>query len=422
LTTSDLKILVSCRICGGEFSKEALTLKDSPLANELAFSRADAFKAEKFPLQVVMCSICKHFQLKHIVTPDRLFSNYIYKSGTSNFFREHFKSLAKVISDTIEQGELRVVEIGSNDGILLDELKSLGIKCVGVEPSKQLTEECLERGLDVVHGFLNEELVKELIASRGQFDFVVGNNVFAHIDDLLGAFKCANQLLKTKGIFIFEVADFSKIREKGIFDSIYHEHMSFHTVTGLGLLAKLSEFAVEKFTYLESHGGSFRFFLKKGVGTGISPKIMEQIEKETSTGLNSPMILSQLQEDIARRRLAVSDFIEKRDKRRLLVGYGAPAKAVTFISEMELENVGITAILDDNISKQGRYLPSSGIPITSKEDLIDSLRKQKKDEEPIDFMIFPWNLGTELVSKLKAWAPKQSRVITFFPDLQVGYL
>jgi len=422
LTTSDLKILVSCRICGGEFSKETLTLKDSPLANELAFSRDDAFKAEKFPLQVVMCSICKHFQLKHIVNPDRLFSNYIYKSGTSNFFREHFKSLANFISNTKELDQLKVVEIGSNDGILLDELKSLGINCVGVEPSKQLTEECLARGLDVVHGFLNEELVKDLIASRGQFDLVVGNNVFAHIDDLLGAFKCANQLLKTEGIFIFEVADFSKIREKGIFDSIYHEHMSFHTVTGLGILAKLSDFAIEKFTYLESHGGSFRFFLKKGVGMGISPRIVEQIEKETSAGLDSPMILSQLQEDIARRRLAVRDFIKKRDKRRLLVGYGAPAKAVTFISEMELENAGITAILDDNLAKQGKYLPSSGIPITSKEDLIDNLRKSKKDGDPIDFMIFPWNLGTELVSKLKAWAPNQSRAIAFFPDLQIVYL
>jgi len=198
--------------------------------------------------------------------------------------------------------------------------------------------------------------------------------------------------------------------------------MSFHTVTGLGLLAELSEFAIEKFTYLESHGGSFRFFLKKGVGMSISPKIEEQIEKETSTGLDSSLILSQIQKDIDRRRIDVSDFIDKRDKRRILVGYGAPAKAVTFISEMELGNVGITAILDDNISKQGRYLPSSGIPITSKEDLIDSLRKLKRDEDPIDFMIFPWNLGTELVSKLKAWAPKQSRVITFFPDLQVDYL
>jgi 2-polyprenyl-3-methyl-5-hydroxy-6-metoxy-1,4-benzoquinol methylase len=416
---SDLKKLVSCRICGGEFSKETLVLNDSPLANELALSRAEALKAEKFPLQVVMCSTCKHFQLKHIVSPDRLFSNYIYKSGTSNFFQEHFKSLAKVIQGIKEGYQLKVLEIGSNDGILLDELKSLGMRCVGLEPSRQLVNECLERGLDVFHGFLNEDSVNELNKNRGAFDVVVGNNVFAHIDDLLGAFRCVNQLLETNGVFIFEVADFSQIRNKGIFDSIYHEHMSFHTVTGLQLLAEMGDFTIEKYSYVDSHGGSFRFFLKKGFGPSKSQEIRVQIEREATLGLNSSVVLSHVQENITRRRIAVSDFIQKREERRILVGYGAPAKAVTFISEMGLENAGIMTILDDNLSKQGRYLPSSGIPITSKEELIRNLRDLKKDEEPLDFMIFPWNLGAELVSKLKAWAPKQSRVITFFPELQV---
>ena len=416
---SELKTLVSCRICGGEFSIETLVLKDSPLANELASNRTEALRAETFPLQVVMCSTCKHFQLKHIVSPDRLFSNYIYKSGTSNFFRQHFKSLAKVIHGTRQGSQLKVLEIGSKDGILLDELKSLGIKCVGLEPSQQLVNECLERGLEVIHGFLTEDLVNDLNKNRGVFDVVVGNNVFAHIDDLLGAFRCVNQLLETNGVFIFEVADFSQIRDKGIFDSIYHEHMSFHTATGLQLLAEISDFTIENFSYVDSHGGSFRFFLKKGFGPIESQEILNQIEREAALGLNSPAVLSKLQQNIARRRIAVNDFIQNREKGRILVGYGAPAKAVTFISEMGLENVGIMAILDDNLSKQGRYLPSSGIPITSKEELIRKLRDLKKGEEPLDFMIFPWNLGAELVSKLKAWAPKQSRVITFFPELQI---
>jgi hypothetical protein len=147
--------------------------------------------------------------------------------------------------------------------------------------------------------------------------------------------------------------------------------------------------------------------------------ILDQIEREATLGLNSPVVLSQLQENIARRRIAVSDFIQNREERRILVGYGAPAKAVTFISEMGLENAGIMTILDDNLSKQGKCLPGSAIPITSKEELIRNLKDLKRDEEPLDFMIFPWNLGAELVSKLKAWAPKHSRVITFFPELQV---
>ncbi len=416
---SDLKTLVSCRICGGEFSDETLILKDSPLANELNLNRGEALLAEKFPLQVVMCSTCKHFQLKHIVSPDRLFSNYIYKSGTSSFFQEHFKSLAKVIQDTNEGYQLRVFEIGSNDGILLEQLKRLGINCVGLEPSHVLVRDCLDRGLDVIHGFLTKDLVGKLNNTRGLFDVVVGNNVFAHIDNLLEAFKCVNQLLESNGLFIFEVADFSQIRDKGIFDSIYHEHMSFHTVTGLQLLAEMSNFTIEKFSYLESHGGSFRFFLKKGFSPNEPQQILDQIEREAALGLNSSGVLGQLQKNIARRRIAVNDFIQRREEWRILVGYGAPAKAVTFISEMGLENAGIMTILDDNLSKQGKCLPGSAIPITSKEELIRNLKDLKRDEEPLDFMIFPWNLGAELVSKLKAWAPKHSRVITFFPELQV---
>ena len=419
MTISDLKTLISCRICGGEFSNETLLLKDSPLANELASNRIEALKAETFPLQVVMCSNCKHFQLKYIVSPDRLFSNYVYKSGTSSFFREHFKSLAKVIQDTNEGYQLRVFEIGSNDGILLEELKSLGINCVGLEPSHVLVKDCLEKGLDVIHGFLTIDLVGKLNKIRGVFDVVVGNNVFAHIDDLLEAFRCVNQLLDSNGLFIFEVADFSQIRDKGIFDSIYHEHMSFHTATGLQRLAEMSDFTIEKFSYVDSHGGSFRFFLKKGSGPIKPQQILDQIEREATLGFNSSVVLGQLQENIARRRIAVNDFIQRREEWRILVGYGAPAKAVTFISEMGLENAGIMTILDDNLSKQGKYLPGSAIPITSKEELIRNLRDLKKDGEPLDFMIFPWNLGAELVSKLKAWAPKHSRVITFFPELQI---
>ena len=416
---SDLKTLIACRICGGEFSNETLFLRDSPLANELASNRTEALKAEKFPLQVAMCSACKHFQLKHIVSPDRLFSNYVYKSGTSSFFREHFKSLAKVIQDSNKGYQLRVFEIGSNDGVLLEELRSIGINCVGLEPSHELVKECLEKGLEVIHGFLTKDLVSKLNASRGAFDFVVGNNVFAHIDDLLGAFRCVNQLLGSNGVFIFEVADFSQIRDKGIFDSIYHEHMSFHTVTGLQLLAEMSDFTIEKFSYVDSHGGSFRFFLKKGFGPIKRQQILDQIEREAILGLDSSVVLSQLQENIVRRRIAVNEFIQSREDRCILVGYGAPAKAVTFISEMGLENAGIMSVIDDNLSKQGRYLPSSGIPITSKEEFIRNLIDLKKHEEPLDFMIFPWNLGAELVSKLRAWAPKHSRVITFFPELQI---
>ncbi len=419
MNTSDLKTLDFCRICGGEFFAQSLNLEDSPLANELALSKVDALKAERFPLQVVMCSECKHFQLKHLVSQNRLFSNYVYKSGTSSFFRKHFSDLAQIIATNKSVNKLSVVEIGSNDGVLLYELRKLGISCLGVEPSNQLARECSDQGLDVIHGFLSEDLVNRILSDRGPVSVVVGNNVFAHIDDLLGAFRNVNALLDTDGLFIFEVADFAQISKKGIFDSIYHEHMSFHTVTGLRTLAQLSHFRIEDFTYLDSHGGSFRFFLRKMPGNQESKIVSERIEMETDMGLNSPLILEKISQDIAKRRIDVHQFLRERDKKSILVGYGAPAKAVTFISEMYLEEVEILAILDDNDAKQGKFLPGSAIPILSRESLLNRLSELGVYGTPIDFLIFPWNLGPELVTKLKSWSPRHSRIITFFPDIEV---
>lgn len=419
MSASDLKTLDFCRICGGDFFAHSLTLENSPLANELALSREDALKAERFPLQVVMCSKCNHFQLKHLVSQNRLFSNYVYKSGTSSFFRKHFSELAQIIATNKSITQISVIEIGSNDGILLDELSKLGISCLGVEPSNQLARECLDRGLDVIEGFLSEDLVKRILTDREPVNVVVGNNVFAHIDDLLGAFRNVNELLESDGLFIFEVADFAQISKKGIFDSIYHEHMSFHTVTGLKSLAQLSQFVIEDITYLDSHGGSFRFFLRKMPGNQESKIVSERIDMETKMGLNSPLILEKISQDITKRRIAVHQFLTERDKRSILVGYGAPAKAVTFISEMHLEEVEILAILDDNDAKQSKFLPGSAIPILSREIFLNRLSELGVYGTPIDFLIFPWNLGAELVTKLRSWAPRHSRIITFFPDIEV---
>lgn len=134
-------------------------------------------------------------------------------------------------------------------------------------------------------------MVNRILSDRGPVSVVVGNNVFSYIDDLLGAFRNVNALLETDGLFIFEVADFAQISKKGIFDSIYHEDMSFHTATGLRSLAQLSHFRIEEFTYLDSRVGSFRFFLRKRPGNQESKNVSERIVMETDMGLNSPLIL-----------------------------------------------------------------------------------------------------------------------------------
>lgn len=418
---SSYRTLNECRICDGSFSEVGLELSQTGLANELFLDQDSAIAAELFPLEVAMCEECKHFQLRHIVDPRRLFSDYIYRSGTSSFFQSHFESLAERIAGMFNHKSPKVFEVGSNDGLLLFSLKAKGITAYGLEPSKALVDECNSCGLNVIHGFLNSETVANAKSQWGNFDAVVGNNVFAHIDDLYSAFLHVHDLLENDGLFIFEVADFLQIRKKGIFDSIYHEHMSYHTLSGLDVLANRTNFTIVDFDYVNSHGGSFRFILKKGVGHTPSKKVEERRLYEVNEGFTSASVLPDIRKMIDSQKRKVIQFLDTSDNTDVFIGYGAPAKAVTFISEMNLDDIGIKSIVDDNLWKQKKYLPVSGIQIMSKEDTKYILSQQNK-KAAVNFLVFPWNLGPELLVKLKQWAPKNSKAICFFPSLEVTKL
>lgn len=415
------RTLVSCRICGGSFCDESLELLPTGLANELYMDKQRAINADRFPLEVVLCKDCKHFQLRHIVDSGRLFSEYIYRSGTSSFFHSHFEILAERLSEMFKDRPLKVFEVGSNDGLLLSSLKKRGIKAVGIEPSKILVEECSQRGLDVIHGFLDSEIVESAKSQWGYFDVVVGNNVFAHIDNLQEAFVNVYELLSDDGLFIFEVADFAQIKKKGIFDSIYHEHMSFHTLTGLQDLAKRTNFTISNFDYIESHGGSFRFILQKGKPHSYSQTVENRLLLELKEGLDSAKVLTEIRAAIAEKKIKISRFLENISGSEIFIGYGAPAKAVTFISEMGLENAGIIGIIDDNMWKQGKYLPVSGIQIISKQEAFVTIN-HTNGQPKVNFLVFPWNLGPDLLVKLREWAPKGSKSVCFFPELEAKEL
>ena len=415
---SSYRTLNECRICGGSFSEVGLELSQTGLANELFLDQDSAIAAELFPLEVAMCEECKHFQLRHIVDPRRLFSDYIYRSGTSSFFQSHFESLAERIAGMFNHKTPKVFEVGSNDGLLLFSLKAKGITAYGLEPSKALVDECNSCGLNVIHGFLNSETAANAKSQWGNFDAVVGNNVFAHIDDLYSAFLHVHDLLENDGLFIFEVADFLQIRKKGIFDSIYHEHMSYHTLSGLDVLANRTNFTIVDFEYVNSHGGSFRFILKKGGSHAQRKTVQERRFYEVKEGFTSASVLLHIRKMIDSQKREVAQFLDTSDKFDILIGYGAPAKAVTFMSEMGLNHIGIKGVIDDNVWKQKKYLPVSGIQIISKEDAMYILNQQSK-RTGVNFLVFPWNLSSELLVKLKQWVPKKSKAICFFPSLEV---
>jgi SAM-dependent methyltransferase len=415
------KTLDKCRLCSGPFYQKTLKLKDTPPANELYPTREQARAADKFPLEVVMCSDCKHVQLKHIVSPKRLFDDYIYKSGTSSFFKQHFDKLAEQIVSSFPI-QSYVLEIGSNDGILLKSLENRAIKSIGVEPSTFLAKECISSNQTVYNSYFNQQIVSEILTTHGAASVVVGNNVFAHIEDLNEAFKNVSEVLNPSGMFIFEVAHFKYISTIGIFDTIYHEHMSYHTAFSMERFAKNFGFKIVNIEEIPSHGGSLRFFLSKDQSMSEEPSVQEIIKDEIALELNSEKILALIEEKIKSTKLSVEQITNdllSNDGMKFF-GYGAPAKVVTFLAQMDLENLDLVGVIDDNLSKQGKYLPGSGFKVSSAEEVKKILISTNKTHtNGSTCLIFPWNLKFEILEKLKEWVPSDSNAVLFFPTVEM---
>ncbi len=391
-----------------------IKLKDSPLANELYLTKAEAINADLFPLQVVECQTCKHIQLKHIVNPERLFLNYVYASGTSETFRNHFGKFASELSSLMPGG--LVLEVGSNDGTLLEALTQKGMRAIGVEPSQKLAEMSSEKCEAVYAGFLDKDLSRILQDKYGEFDFVVGNNVFAHIDDLVEAFKIAGNILKPNGALVFEVAHALKLVELNLFDTIYHEHMSYHSVISLEIFMRKLGFLITNVEEINMHGGSIRVFCEKSsIHRDLPLKVQEILHREVLAGLESADWMTDFNAHLGLLSLETKNSINAQSPNTVWFGYGAPAKAVTFINEFGLGQLGLIGIIDDNKGKQGKYLPVSGIKVVSQDEMESSLIPNLKPTE-INCVIFPWNLSTEITLKLKSLSKYALKVIWFLPS------
>ena len=414
-----IKTLSNCRLCTGNFFEKTLKLKSTPPANELYPTKDSAKKAEKFPLEVVMCQKCRHVQLKHIVSPKRLFDEYIYKSGTSKFFNEHFDNLASKIASEFPVNNY-VLEVGSNDGVLLTSLNKRGIKSIGIEPSEYLAKECINRNLNVYNSYLDENTVVKITQSHGKASIVLGNNVFAHIEDMKGAFKNVFEILEDSGIFIFEVAHFKYILTDGLFDTIYHEHMSYHTATALESFATASGFKIFRIEEISSHGGSLRFYLSKNHDKLKEPSVELIKNDELKLGLNQVEALSLIEDKIKETKESAARMIKDigLGDNTVFVGYGAPAKVVTFLAQMELEEINLIGVIEDNVEKQNRFLPGSGFAIKSLEEMKMLISVNESKEVCLNFLIFPWNLKKEIVEKLSKWVPKNSNAVVFFPKVE----
>ena len=376
----------NCRSCGNTDLKRVVSLGYQPLANNLLNKKND--KCELYPLEVNYCEECHNCQLSVSVDPKKMFSHYLYTSSTSNVFREHFvKASKKYIKDLkLNKKKSYIIDIGSNDGVALKPFLEQGFKKVlGIEPAKNLAKLANKNKIKTFNGFLDKKNIKKI--KKGA-DLILASNVFAHSDKLQEMAECMFKLLNKKGTIIIEVQYLMNTLKDLTFDNIYHEHYNYWSLTSLNNFFKKFDSTIFRSEKVDTHGGSVRVYIKKGKKIKIENSVKLMLKEEEKFGIKKFETYKKFGEKVYKIRENVRKNIKNLKKdNKLIVGYGAPAKATTALNFFGISNE-IDFIVEDNKLKHDKFIPGVKIPIKNKSQI-----KNKKNT----LIVLAWNFYSDIV-------------------------
>lgn len=397
----------NCRLCFSNNLTNRLSLPDTPLANEFVTFEQTAIPQDTFPLYLLTCDVCSHVQLPIVVDPSRLFSNYVYVSGTASSFVQHLQKLAAdcIIRFQLGAGDF-VVEIGSNDGTALLPFKQAGIRVLGIDPAIEIGRLATQKGVPTLPEFFDQGVAAKVVEQFGKAKLVIANNVFAHSDDLHSIVEGIVHLLHPKvGRFVFEVQYVLDMLQNSYFDMIYHEHLSYHSVKPLvGFLRKFGLY-IQTIERIDTHGGSIR--VTCGFEAREATNLTAMIGDEEAFFLDGKPF-SKLLKQIDTARLDVEKLVANTQNK--IWGFGAPAKLTTLCYSLNLASVQLEAIIDDNPLKQGLFSPGLHVPIVSSNEF--AKRAHHNGE---DIIIFAWNFADSIASMFHG---EPHRLYTPLPKLK----
>ena len=404
----------SCRSCGAPLERLFVDLGMSPPCED--FLAADRLHAPEtfYPLDVRICDRCLLVQLPTYLSAASIFTEYAYFSSYSDSWVEHAR---RFVDEAIRRQGLgpgsRVVEVGSNDGYLLQHVVAKGIPALGVEPARNIAAVATAKGIHTINDFFSTEVANEIVRSTGQADLIVANNVFAHVPDLNDFTAGLAALLRPDGLLSIEVAYLVRLIEHNEFDTIYHEHYMYYTVLSAeGVLARhgLRLLDVEE---LPTHGGSIRLWVVHRDDPRPSTAAVEAfLSRERSAGLDDPGKYGGFAERVERTKHDLLAFlIEERRRGSTIAGYGAPGKANTLLNYCGIRTDLIDYLVDRNPYKHGRFTPGTHIPIFAPNHLTET--------RPDVIVIMPWNLRDEIASQLSFARSWGARLVVAIPAVEV---
>lgn len=429
MENSDYRVRDHCRLCGGGIIK-AFDLAPTPPANEFVsreFVESGAAQ-DVFPLFLAVCRKCGHVQLPVVVNPERLFGNYVYVSGTSPVFVDHFRRYAESMISRLGlvPGDL-VVDVGSNDGTLLSFFKEAGMRVLGIDPARSIAAEATARGITTLPHFLNEEVAKQVLETYGPAKLVTANNVFAHADNLHEVARSCRAMLVPGGVFSFEVSYFPSVVQGNLFDTVYHEHTSYHHLAPLVPFLQTEGLNVFDAELIPTHGGSIRVLSDIwGNGRPLTQSASEILDREAGDCYTAPVLsglvgrdsyplvnpLDKLAVNIQRLLFSLKRLLIKvRAEGKTVAGFGAPAKVTTLMHRFDLGREDVDFIVDDSPLKQGLYTPGKFVPVLPSSALYE--------RRPDYVVILAWNFADSIMRSHKRFSDEGGKFIVPIPNLKV---
>jgi SAM-dependent methyltransferase len=400
-----------CRVCGAAALEKFLDLGEMPPANALMHAEELALPEARYPLALSRCADCELIQLTHVLAPELLFQRYVYFSSVSEAMTRHFAALAHEVADRFVPANGLVVEIGSNDGILLRSLLSRPLRVLGVDPARNVAEHARSRGVPTIADFFTEALARDIRQQQGPASAMLANNVFAHIDDLDEVMRGIGTLLSEDGVLVMEfpyVVDFLEHLE---FDTVYHEHLSYFGVRPLAHLFGRYAFEIVDVRRQSVHGGSIRIFARRKGVQPVSPAVAELDALERTISAD-PSRLAQFARDVAILRTNLISLVHElhADGKRV-VGYTAPAKGNVLLNYCGFGPQHIEYLADATPAKQGLYSPGMKIPIRSPEEF--------RRDAPDYALLLAWNHQAEILEKEQAYRDAGGKFIIPVPRVQI---
>ncbi len=407
---------MNCRHCGQLLRLPLIDLGSAPPSNAYLNQHTLRVPERWFPLRVLVCGACWLVQTEDFAQADELFAaDYAYFSSFSTTWLQHAEAyVAAMIARFSLNAASHVVEVAANDGYLLQYVKAHGIPCLGIEPTVSTATAAQEKGIAIVADFFGVRLARELVEQGKQADLAVANNVLAHVPDINDFVAGFALLLKPTGVATFEFPHLLRMVTENQFDTIYHEHFSYLSLTAIARIFQRNGLAVFEVEELPTHGGSLRVFAQRqDAGVRVpSARVAALLADEAVAGVSASGYYAgfQARADQVKNDLLIF-LIEAKRAGRKVAAYGAAAKGNTLLNYAGVRPDLLPWVVDRNPAKQGKFLPGNRIPIVAEARL--------HEEKPDVVLILPWNLKEEVMAQLSYIQEWGGQFVTAIPHLKV---